>query len=84
MSDTADDIGFNGRQLLNKAKTDPLRRRMRAFVVKHEDRELKQLREAGRDGEDLSTVVRESRDERLWSDGGLLSRHVCTRQAVLS
>ena len=65
MSDTADDIGFDGRQLPNKAKTDPLRRRMRAFVTEHEDRELKQLREAVRDGENLSTLVRESRDERL-------------------
>lgn len=65
MSDTADDIGFDGRQLLNKAKTDPLRKRMRTFIAEHEERDLKQLREAVRDGDDLSTVVRENRDERL-------------------
>ena len=65
MSDTADDIGFDGRQLLNKAKTDPLRKRMRAFVEAHERRELEELRAVVRDGEDLSTVVRENRDERL-------------------
>lgn len=65
MSDTADDIGFDGRQLLNKAKTDPLRKRMREFVTEHEKRELKQLREAVRDGDDVSEIVREDRNERL-------------------
>jgi len=65
MSDTADDVEFDGRQLLNKAKTDPLRKRMREFVTEHEKRELKQLREAVRDGDDVSEIVREDRDERL-------------------
>jgi len=43
MSDTADDIGFQGRQLLNKSKMNPLREKMRQFIDQN-DEELKQLR----------------------------------------
>jgi hypothetical protein len=64
MSDT-DDIGFHGRQLLNKSKTDPLRKRMQEFVADHEDIEMKQLRKQVSNGESLSEIVKEDRKERL-------------------
>jgi hypothetical protein len=65
MSDTADDIGFHGRQLLNKSKTNPLREQMRAFIEQHNETELKQLRSQVSTGESLSEIIKEDRDERL-------------------
>lgn len=65
MSDTAEDIGFHGRQLLNKSKTDPLREKMREFVADREETNLKELRSTVAEGGDLSEVVKDDRDERL-------------------
>jgi len=65
MSDTADDIGFQGRQLLNKSKTNPLREKMRQFIDQNDNEELKQLRSKVAAGKDLSQVVKEDREERL-------------------
>lgn len=65
MSDTADDIGFHGRQLLNKSKTDPLREKMRDFVAGREASDLKTLRSTVSNGDSLSDIVEEEREERL-------------------
>lgn len=65
MSDTADDIGFHGRQLLNKSKTDPLREKMRDFVAEQKQSDLKELRSRVSTGEYLSNIVEEDREERL-------------------
>jgi ribosomal protein S3AE len=65
MSDTADDIGFQARQLLNKTKTDTLRQKMREFVEERDETDLKDLRQKVASGDDLSDVVSEGRRERL-------------------
>jgi hypothetical protein len=67
MSDTVENFDFYARQLLNKSKTNPLRERMQEFASKHGGTtDLKQLREAaGGEGENLSEIVRENREERL-------------------
>ena len=65
MSDVTDEIGFRGQQLLNKSKTNPLRQRMKHFVEQQEDRELKQLRSELSEGEQLSEIIKEDREERL-------------------
>ncbi|MFD1647135.1 hypothetical protein [Haloarchaeobius litoreus] len=65
MSDTADDPEFDGRRVLDKAKTGALRRRMREFVSDRNEADLKELRRAVREGDDLSEIVRADRDERL-------------------
>lgn len=65
MSDTADDIEFQGRQLLNKSKTDPLRERMRQFLTEHESNDFKTLREEVSEEKPLSDIVDEDREERL-------------------
>jgi len=66
MSDAADEFDFYARQLLNKSKTNPLRERMRQFVADHgADAELETVRVEAVEGDDLSKVVIEDRDERL-------------------
>lgn len=67
MSDAVDEFGFEGRQLLNKSKLQPLRDRMRRFLAEHEgDRwEFKELRREASQGKDLSDVAIDERDERL-------------------
>ena len=65
MSDAVDEVGFEGRQLLNKSKTDPLRKRMRQFLDEQREQDLKQLRGSVSKGQDLSEIVTENRDERL-------------------
>lgn len=65
MSDTADDPEFDGRRVLDKAKTGPLRERMREFVSDRGEVHLKERRRAVREGDDLSEIVRADRDERL-------------------
>lgn len=65
MSDTSDEIGFRGRQLLNKSKTNPLRERMKTFLEQHERADLKQLRSQVSAGKDLSEIVEDDREERL-------------------
>jgi len=66
MSDTAEDPDFQVEHLLNKSKTRSLRERMREFVAEHDGpADLKQLREDVADGDDLSDIVVEDRDERL-------------------
>ncbi|MFW5900190.1 MAG: hypothetical protein ACOCTH_00240 [Halodesulfurarchaeum sp.] len=42
MSDTAEDIGFHGRQLLSKSKTAPIREKVRDFVAKRSENPSKQ------------------------------------------
>lgn len=64
MSDTADDIGFNARRILDKSKTNPLRQRMREFVSDHEPRDVRELRARVAEGTDLSEIVDQNRDER--------------------
>lgn len=65
MSDVADDIEFHSEQLLNKSKTRPLRERMESFASQQESVDIKQLRETITTGEDLSAIVKESRQERI-------------------
>jgi ribosomal protein S3AE len=66
MSDTAEDFGFDARQLLNKGKTHSLRKQMREFVSEHDsDADLRELRDAVASGKPLSDIVTEERDERL-------------------
>jgi hypothetical protein len=65
MSDTADDIGFNARRVLDKSKTDPLRQRMREFVSDRQAHDVKELRAKVADGTDLSEIVDQDRDERV-------------------
>lgn len=65
MSDTADDIDFDGRQLLNKSRLVPLRERMEAFVDEYEAANLRELRSSVADGKPLSDVVIDDRDERV-------------------
>jgi hypothetical protein len=63
MSDTADEFGFQGRQLLNTSKLNPLRERMRAFVSGEGDgAEFEELRREASRGNALSEVAI---DERL-------------------
>lgn len=67
MSDTADRIAFEGKQLLNKARLQALRRRMQAFVSEHEDEigDFKSLRHDAAVGTSLSEAVVEERSERF-------------------
>lgn len=66
MSDAVDDFDFYAKQLLNKSKTNPLRQRMQEFVSEHgEQTDLKQARRAVQDGDTLSDIVIEDREERL-------------------
>lgn len=65
MSDTADDIGFHGRQLLNKSKTESLRAKMREFAAEQNPSDLKTLRSTVSEGDALSDIVKDDRDERL-------------------
>jgi hypothetical protein len=66
MSDTADEFGFQGRQLLNKSTLNPLRGRMRAFVSGEGDgAEFEELRREASRGNALSEVAIDERDERL-------------------
>lgn len=66
MSDTAEDIGFHAEELLRKSKTGPLRQRMQQFVEEHgDDTDLKTARKDAGDGEALSDIVIEQREERL-------------------
>lgn len=66
MSDTEDGFGFQGRQLLNKSKVNPLREKMREFVPRHGDEtDLDTLRSTVSRGTDLSEIAIEDRDERL-------------------
>lgn len=64
MSDAIDE--FYAEQLLRKSKTTPLRERLRAFVEDHGDGEgFKRIRAEASDGEALSDLVIDDRDERL-------------------
>lgn len=67
MSDTAkDDFEFLGRQLLKKSQTEPLRKQMQDFVDDHEvPDDLDALRRRAKEGEKLSEVVKQDRNERL-------------------
>ena len=66
MSDTADDLGFDARQLLNKSKTYSLREQMREFVAEHDTTtDLKELRERASSGKPVSEIVKEEREERF-------------------
>lgn len=67
MSDTArEDFDFLGRQLLKKSQTEPLRERMQDFVDDHDvPDDLEALRRRAKEGENLSEVVKEDRNERL-------------------
>lgn len=67
MSDTAnDDFEFLGRQLLKKSQAEPLRRQMQEFVDDHEvPDDLDALRRRAQEGENLSEVVKQDRNERL-------------------
>lgn len=67
MSDATDRFGFEGRQLLNKSKLNPLRERMRAFVAEHgtDEEEFTQLRREASEGKPLSEIAIEERNERL-------------------
>ena len=64
MSDTID--GFYGRRLLRKSKTNQLRERLEEFVAEHDrDVDLVALREAAGEGEALSSIVTDERNERV-------------------
>lgn len=65
MSDIPDDVVLHGRQLLNKSKIHPLREEMQNFVAGREASDLKTLRSTVSNGESLSDVVDEDREERL-------------------
>ena len=66
MSDTTDEIGFLGRQVLRKSQINPLRDRMREFLSEHQPAEdLKQLRKEAAEGKNMSDVVSERREDRL-------------------
>jgi len=65
MSDTTENIEFQGEQILNKSKTRPLRERMEGFIEQQETVDPKRLRETVADGDDRSTIVIEDREERL-------------------
>lgn len=66
MSDTADDVEFNARHLLNKGKTHSLRKQMREFISEHDSTtDLKTLREEVATGKPISEIVTKDRDERL-------------------
>lgn len=66
MSDAVDDLDFYAEQLLNKSKTNPLRQRMEEFVSEYGTKvDFKQLRAEVQNGEDLSELVSEGREERL-------------------
>lgn len=65
MSDTADEMERHSEHLLNKSKTRPLRKRMEAFVNQQEPVDMKTLRKTIADGEKLSSVVKEDRQERI-------------------
>jgi len=66
MSDVADKFGFYADQLLQKSKTNPLRDRMRHFADEHAgDTDLKRVRQLDADGESLSRLVIDDREERL-------------------
>jgi len=66
MSNTVDDIGFHAEELLRRSKTGPLRQRMQQFVDEHrDDTDLKTARKDAGEGETLSDIVIEQREERL-------------------
>lgn len=65
MTDAPDDPDFDGLHLSTAGETDPLRERMRRFVAEHEMQDPVNLRESVRSGDDLSTLVRADRDDRL-------------------
>ena len=66
MSDTTDEMGFLGRQVLRKSQVNPLRDRMREFLSGHEPAaDLKELRREAAGGRNMSEVVNEGREERL-------------------
>ena len=66
MSDALDGVDFYAEQLLRKSKTNQLRERMQAFVTEHgEDVDLKRVRAAVAEGDTLSEIVDEGREERV-------------------
>lgn len=66
MSNAADEFGFYADQLLKKSRTNPLRDRMHRFVEEHDDgADLKTARQLDTDGETLSSIVIDDREERL-------------------
>ena len=66
MSDTIDEVGFLGRQLLRKSQTNSLRQQMNEFIEQHEHpRDLKQMRREATEGKELCEIVTEGREERV-------------------
>ena len=66
MSDTIDEVGFLGRQLLRKSQTNSLRQQMNEFIEEHEHpRDLKQMRREATEGKEVSEIVTEDREERV-------------------
>ena len=66
MSDTIDEVGFPGRQLLRKSQTNSLRQQMNEFIEQHEHpRDLKQMRREATEGKEVSEIVTEYREERV-------------------
>ena len=66
MSDTIDEVGFLGRQLLRKSQTNSLRQQMNEFIEQHEHpHNLKRMRREATEGKDISEIVTEYREERV-------------------
>ena len=66
MSDTIDESGFLGRQLLRKSQTNSLRQQMNEFIEQHEHpRDLKQMRREATEGKEVSEIVTEGREDRV-------------------
>lgn len=66
MSDVDDEVAALGRRALHTSRVEPLRRRMRAFIVEHgREVDLQSVRQAASDGTRLSELVDDGRTERL-------------------
>lgn len=66
MGDSRDKPGVLGRLGFRESRVEPLRERMRTFVVEHDEPDdLPSVRERTRTGVKLSALVDEERDGRL-------------------
>lgn len=66
MSDVEDELRFQGDQLLNQSKLQPLLSKMRTFISEHPATgDLDERRRTASRGRDISDIVIEGRDERL-------------------
>jgi len=66
MSRPTDDAGVDAEPTVSMSEGDSLQARMRAFVADNgADIDLKAARQVDAEGDDLSTVVIDSRDERV-------------------